>query len=347
VRTRVGQLIVGGFEGTELPESYRAALARGERAGAILFSRNLRALEQVVALNAAILAARPDALIAVDQEGGRVARLRPPFPALPPMRILGTIDDLALSERAGAALGKSLAALGFNLDFAPVMDVDTNPDNPVIGDRAFGRDPALVARHGVAFLRGLERFVHGCAKHFPGHGDTDLDSHFALPRVTRSRDSLAATELPPFAAAARAGVASMMSAHVVYDAFDAERPATLAPSIATDLLRGELAFEGALFSDDLLMAAVAKRDDPGGVAVEAVAAGCDALLVCRDEAIQEVVLEALAREAETNPIFRDRVEEASSRVEALAARRAMVDPDWAEVLAEATAIEALVEEARG
>ena len=344
--TRVGQLIVGGFEGPELSKSFRASLERGERAGAILFSRNVVDLDQVAALNASILAARPEASIAIDQEGGRVARLRAPFPSLPPMRVLGAIDDVALTERAGAALGEALAALGFNLDFAPVMDVDTNPNNPVIGDRAFGSDPALVARHGVAFIRGLERFVHGCAKHFPGHGDTDLDSHLALPRVSRARESLIATERVPFAAASRAGVASMMSAHVVYDAFD-DRPATLAPSIATDLLRRELAFEGVLFSDDLLMAAVAQRNDPGGVAIEAVAAGCDMLLVCRDEAIQEVVLEALAREEAASPAFRARIAEALGRAEGLRSRPAAVRADRARTISEAAAIERIVEAARG
>lgn len=276
-----------------------------------------------------------------------MARLRAPFPALPPMRAIGARDDLTLTEGIGAALGEALAALGFTLDFAPVMDVDTNPDNPVIGDRAFGRDPALVARHGVAFLRGLERHVHGCAKHFPGHGDTDLDSHVALPRVARPRERLAATELVPFVAAARAQVASMMSAHVVYDAFDPARPATLAPSIATDLLRGELGYDGVFFSDYLLMAAVAERNDPGGVAVEAVAAGCDMVLVCRDEDVQDVVLAALAREDEASPTFRARVAEALGRGARLTARRGRVRDDWPGVIEAAAAVARAIEVPRG
>jgi beta-N-acetylhexosaminidase len=318
--TDCGALIVGGFEGPELSPSYRRALQRGERAGAILFSRNIVDLEQVAALNAAIIAAAERPLVAVDQEGGRVARLKPPFVPLPPMRRLGRIDDVALTERAGAVLGAALAAHGFNLNFAPVVDVDSNPQNPVIGDRALGGDPALVGRHGAALVRGLERHLSGCAKHFPGHGDTALDSHHALPRVTASRAELFARELPPFREVIGAGVSSLMSAHVVYPALDPERPATLAPSIVGDLLRRELGFGGVLFSDDLLMAAVAARNDPGGVAIEAVAAGCDLLLVCRHEEIQEDVLEALVREHERSASFRVRVGEAIERGAALRRR---------------------------
>jgi beta-N-acetylhexosaminidase len=278
---------MGGFDGLELTASYSDALARGERCGAILFKRNVHELQQVARLNQAIVAACGAAggappLIAVDQEGGRVARLGPPFLRLPPMRRLAQRDDLDLTRRVAVELARQLAVLGFNLDFTPVMDVDSNPDNPIIGDRAFGSDPRSVMQHGVAFIRGLqENGVLACAKHYPGHGDTALDSHLELPYVDHDAERLHQVEIPPFRAASGAGVASMMSAHVVYRALEAEVPATFSRAICTALLRKEIGFEGVLFSDDLEMGAIAKHHSIEHAAVEAVWAGCDVLLICK------------------------------------------------------------------
>jgi beta-N-acetylhexosaminidase len=318
-----GQLLVGGFAGPELPASLARALRAGRRGGAILFRRNCASLEQTAELCAAIAhAAPPDLppLIGVDQEGGRVQRLPAPVLTLPPMRRLGEIDDPALTERAGACVGAELRALGFNMNFAPVLDVDSNPANPVIGDRSFSREPAMVSRHGLAFARGLQREgVLACGKHFPGHGDTDLDSHVALPVVDASCERLEQVELPPFEAACRAGVASLMSAHVVYRCFEPERPATLCSEICTSLLREQLGFEGVLLSDDLEMGAIADRYGIDQAAVLAVEAGCDALLICSDEAQQEQAHGALVRQAERDAEFRARCCQAAERV--LAMRR--------------------------
>lgn len=313
-----GQLVIGGFDGHSLPAGYRAELAAGRRGGAILFRRNVGDADQLAALNQAIAGASPadlPPLIGVDQEGGRVVRLDAPFLAVPPMRVLGQADDLALTARVGEQMGKELRAVGFNLDFSPVMDVDSNPDNPVIGDRAFGRDPRTVMRHGVALLRGLQGAgVLACAKHFPGHGDTALDSHLDLPTVAHAADRLARVEIPPFRAASGAGVAAMMSAHVVYPALDPDVPATLSRAICTSLLRTEIGFEGVLFSDDLEMGAVAKQRAIAETAIDAVWAGCDALLICKDEDRQALAHEALVRHAESDSFFADRCREAAARV---------------------------------
>ncbi|MBI4955877.1 MAG: beta-N-acetylhexosaminidase [Myxococcales bacterium] len=318
-----GQLIVGGFEGTELPESFRRALAAGQRGGAILFRRNLKDVSQVQALCRSIAAAAPKTLppfIGVDQEGGRVVRLPEPCLALPPMRVFGRIDDPAFTYRAAAVLGSELAALGFNLDFAPVLDVDSNPDNPIIGDRSFGSEVSVVTRHALSFIDGLQsQRVLACGKHYPGHGDTAQDSHVALPRVERELASLRATELLPFQAACGAGVASLMTAHVVYPALAPDVPATFSSAICTELLRGELGFQGVLFSDDLEMGAVTVRYGIEEAAVAAIAAGCDALLVCRDEALQVRAHTALLRRAESDPAFFERCREAAVR--SLLARR--------------------------
>lgn len=316
-----GQLLVGGFAGTTLPTSFAQALARGERAGAILFGRNVEGPAQVAALNEAIVKAAAEApLIGVDQEGGRVARLKAPFLRLPPMRALGEHDDVVLTEAAGRCLGRQLAAFGFSVDFAPVMDVDSNPDNPVIGDRSFGSSPTLVAAHGVAFARGLGASgVAGCAKHFPGHGDTATDSHHALPVVDRPQASLEEVELPPFRAAVDAGVPAIMSAHVVFPVWS-ERPATFTSDVLTTLLRTQWGYQGVVFTDDLEMAGAAAGGAGGEVAVAAVAAGCDQLLVCSDASLQDACLEALTKEHEASAAFRARVAEAVARSRALRAR---------------------------
>jgi beta-N-acetylhexosaminidase len=315
-----GHLIVGGFDGPSLSERYARALREGRRAGAILFRRNLPELDVAAELCQSIArVSRFPPFIGVDQEGGRVTRLPAPFLTLPPMRALTALGDVDLVRRAASAVAAELSALGFNLDFAPVLDVDSNPDNPIIGDRAFSRDPELVARYALAFAQGLaDEGVLACGKHFPGHGDTSVDSHVALPVLAHDRAQLDKVELIPFRAAARARMPTLMTAHVVCEGVDPGVPATLSTRISTDLLRRELGFEGVLFSDDLEMAAVAARYPIDHSAVEAIRAGCDVLLVCKDEDLQDQAHEALVREAERDASFRARCEEAAQR--ALAAR---------------------------
>ncbi len=310
-----GQLIVGGFVGTSLSPTFAAALARGHRGGAILFKRNLSAdLADVRALTAAIAAAAPAGLpplIAVDQEGGRVARFGAPLLQLPPMARIGALGDLGLAERLAERQGAELAALGFTMNFAPVLDVHSRAENPVIGDRAFGVEPARVADVGLAWARGLEKGgVLACGKHFPGHGDTTTDSHLELPRVEHARARLEEIELPPFRAAARAKIAALMTAHVVYPALDAAAPATLSPSIATGL-RGAIGFEGVLVSDDLEMKAIQLPVEDA--ATRAVSAGCDLLLVCESEPLQDRAHAALVARATKSPDFRARCREAAAR----------------------------------
>lgn len=311
-----GQLVIGGFEGTSLPGSFARALRERRRGGAILFKRNVGGgPAQVAALARSIraMAAGPT-FVGVDQEGGRVARLAAPLLVVPPMRVVASWGDTALAERIARGVGVELAALGFTIDFAPVLDVHTCPDNPVIGDRAFSEDPDTCARFGVAWSRGLQAAgLLACGKHFPGHGDTSKDSHVDLPTVTRGRDHLEKVELAPFRAAAVAGVAAMMTAHVVYSAIDPDLPATLSRRVCTDL-RDHIGFRGALVSDDLEMGALAARWSVEDAAVLAVAAGCDALLVCSREDAQERVVAALTREAEGSPAFRARCEQAAARV---------------------------------
>lgn len=295
-RRRAARLVFVGFEGTSPPADLRRRIARGEVGGVVLFRRNFEDGAQVRALVAQLHALAPNdapLTLALDEEGGRVQRLRDWWTAWPAMRSVGAADDLETTRAIGAALGRELADLRIDLDFAPVVDVDTNPASPVIGDRSFGATPERVARHASAFLSALQSAgVAACAKHFPGHGDADVDSHHALPTLRHDLSRLEAVELPPFRAAIAAGVASVMSAHVMLPALDPERPATLSKAVL-GLLREDLAFDGLVLSDDLDMKAVAELAPPRDLARQALAAGVDVLLACRDLAMQEQAIAAL------------------------------------------------------
>ncbi len=312
-----------GFEGQSVPPLLARLLRQGTVGGAVLFSRNVEGPRQVRELcreiRAAAGAGRPSPLIAIDQEGGRVRRLKDErFTQFPPARCYGSFCCRAetVAEAAGRAMAAELAAVGIDIDFAPVLDVDSNPRNPVIGDRSLSSDPAAAARLGIAFAAGmLSRGIIPVGKHFPGHGASDADSHKELPVVRGSRDTLMSRDILPFRRAIRAGIPALMTAHVLYPALDRRRPATLSRRILTDLLRRELRFRGVLFSDALEMKAISDRLGIGGAAVAAVRAGCDAVLVCRgDEALQEEAAEALGRACRDDAAFRAAVSAANRRV---------------------------------
>ena len=317
---RAGQLLIVGFEGTQAPPELLRRIAERRVGGVVLFTRNLGEPAEVAALTRSLHAATPPGdpplIVSIDQEGGRVQRIRAPYTVWPAMARVAAHADESLTDAIGEALGAEIAAVGFNVDYAPVLDVHTNPSNPVIGDRAFGADVAAATAHGLAFWRGLERAgVRGCGKHFPGHGDTATDSHLELPRVDHDEARLRAVELAPFAAAARAGVPMIMTAHVVYPAID-EQPATMSRRWLTDLLRGELGFRGVIVSDDLDMKAVADRFPVEDTVLRSLVAGVDCFLACRDPEIQRRAEAALVRAAADAPV-RARLAESAARVWAL------------------------------
>jgi beta-N-acetylhexosaminidase len=316
--TTAGQILIVGFEGTTAPEELLGRIAERRVGGVVLFARNLGSLDEIAALTRALAAAVPEGdpplVISLDQEGGRVQRIK--HTRWPPMARVGAADDPAVSEAVGRAMGLEVAALGFNLDYAPVLDVHSNPQNPIIGDRAFAADPEPAARHALAFWRGLESAgVRGCGKHFPGHGDTGTDSHLELPRVDRPLERLREVELAPFAAAARAGVPLFMTAHVLFPAVD-DKPATMSRRWLTEILRGELGFSGVVVSDDLDMKAVADHFPVEETVVNSLLAGCDCFLACRDAAVQKKSEESLERAAARDPAVRARLEESAARLRA-------------------------------
>jgi beta-N-acetylhexosaminidase len=315
-----------GIKGTASLPAELDLIRRGV-GGVILFARNVVDPAQVAELSRTLKAAAPGPLlICIDQEGGRVQRLRPPhWTAWPSLRRLGEIDEqggmaglsgTAVVEKVGRMIARELLACGVDLDFAPVVDVDTNPNNPVIGDRSFSRDPRRVARLGVAMAQGLEQTgVASCVKHFPGHGDTSQDSHLTLPRLAHDPNRLWQVELVPFVAAARANLASVMTAHVRFETFD-RLPATLSP-VSLRLLREDVGFRGCCISDDLEMRAISETWGVPDAAELAVDAGCDAVLVCHTLQHQHDSIDAIARGARSGPLSRERLQQADARVQAL------------------------------
>ena len=320
----IGQLLIGSLPAKTIPAEMRSLAREFQLGGVILFARNIEAPEQVAELSRDVqsLGSGAPLWVSVDQEGGRVARLRAPFTEWPPMAVLGRAGDAVLASRFAAALAAELRAVGITLDYAPVLDIHTNPKNPVIGDRALAEDAAAVGKLGAAIVRGLQdNGVAACGKHFPGHGDTSVDSHVALPVVEHPPDRIRRVECVPFREAIAANVAFIMTAHVLVPSLDEEKPATLSRRIVYDLLRDELGFEGVILSDDLEMKALAATYAVPDAAVEAVAAGCDAVLVCRhlvedrgrDVEAQAQVLEALIHAVEDGRIPYKRLEDALTR----------------------------------
>ena len=284
-------MLIIGFEGGSLNAQTRRLLDDPNVCGVILFRRNIESLDQVKSLCNEIHAHRPGLLVCIDQEGGSVRRLRDGFPDPGPMREIRSAKDAYI---AGSVMGRALRNLGINTNFAPVLDVDSNPNNPVIGSRSFSNDPIVVAERAIALHRGLtDEGVISCGKHFPGHGDTDVDSHLALPQLDITLTRLEALELSPFKAAVHAGFPMLMTAHILLPALDDTWPATLSPKIVDEILRKQLGYDGVVVSDDLEMAAVADRYSPTTMVEQGAAAGLDIFLMCHTLDKQWEAIEAL------------------------------------------------------
>jgi beta-N-acetylhexosaminidase len=311
-----------GFAGLTPSDGMRRWLERG-LGGAVLFARNVRDREQLRALTAALRAERPDLIVAIDEEGGDVTRLEAASgSSYPGNHALGVVDDVELTEQVAAALGSELAGVGINLDLAPVADVNTDPQNPVIGVRSFGADPELVSRHVAAFVPGMQRVgVASCAKHFPGHGATEQDSHHELPVASGSLEEA----LLPFRAAVATGVRAVMTAHIRVPELGAA-PATLNREILQGLLRDELRFPGLVITDALEMRAVSATVGVEEGAVLALAAGADALCLGHDlppDAVHRALLDAVR----TGRLDEGRLREAAERVSDTASWAARAAPD--------------------
>lgn len=279
-----GDMLIIGLPGPEFDEEARALMDEIAPLGVILFRRNITSTEQLRRLIGKLREGRPELLVAIDHEGGRVHRMSADFTHFPPSLVMARHGDAALLMEVARAHAAELRDVGFNLTFSPVLDVHTNPDNPIIGDRAFGTTPEEVIHYALPYTQGLvEGGILPCGKHFPGHGDTSLDSHLALPvlpAATHNLQRLRTLELKPFARAIAQGIPMLMTAHVVCEALDPTVPATLSPKVIDGCLRRDLGFDGYVVSDDLEMKAVADNFQVGRSAVMSIQAGCDGCLVC-------------------------------------------------------------------
>lgn len=311
-----------GFTGTTAPDWLLRRLGEG-LASVGLFGRNIASPEQLASLTAQLRGERDDVLVAIDEEGGDVTRLEVRTgSSFPGNHALGAVDDVSLTRDVAFELGRRLAACGVNLNWAPSADVNSNPGNPVIGVRSFGADTDLVARHTAAYVTGLQAAgVAACTKHFPGHGDTAVDSHHALPRIDAELPVLEGRELAPFRAAIAAGTRAVMSAHILVPALDPDRPATLSRRTLTGLLREELGYEGLIVTDGMEMQAIAATYGIERGSVLAIAAGADAICVgggLADDDTVRRLRDALVSAVRTGELPEERLADAANRVRELA-----------------------------
>jgi beta-N-acetylhexosaminidase len=333
---KIGQTIMIGFDGVSVDDGLRRMIRDDHLGGVILFARNIQSPQQVAALTnelqtLALESGHPGLFIAIDQEGSLVARLTEDkgFTEFPAGMALSATGDPENAYRVAVAMAHEMRAVGINVDFAPVLDVNNNPLNPVIGLRAFGDTPAIVSEYGLAFLRGLqENGVLAFGKHFPGHGDTSVDSHLALPLVLHDRARLDAIELAPFRDAIAAGVAGIMTAHVTFPAIDPTgQPATLSRPTLTGLLRTELGFDGLIVTDSLEMGALATEGFPPPVGASlSLAAGADILLFNRDHAMHQAVFDYLRAALQEGEISLEQLDAAVLRILQAKARFDILNP---------------------
>lgn len=318
---KIGQLLFIGIRGPTLFQDEAEFIVKNNIGGVILFARNIESPEQVHALCTHLQSLRHKSrdklplFIGVDQEGGRVARLKAPFTQWPPVAYLGKLDSTSVAFKFAFNMGTELRAVGINLDFAPCVDVFTNPKNTVIGDRAVGGDPEQVAKITSALVRGyIKSGIIPCAKHFPGHGNTLADSHHEMPVENSDLERLRNVEMLPFKKVFRARLDMVMTSHIKFPAVDPEWPVTLSEKFIRDILRGELRFRNLVVTDDLGMKALASNFSTGEIAVRALKAGCDLLLYCNEFDHPAIALEALDKAVKDHVLTAKQIDESYNRV---------------------------------
>ncbi len=316
-RHKVGQLFMVGFEGTSPSKEIKKLIQDYHIGGVILFSRNIESPEQLAKLTESLQALSPDAplLIGIDQEGGRISRLPKPFTQFPAARTIGRCDAVPLTYRNAEAMSRELLAVGINMNFAPVLDINTNPRNPIIGDRAFGENPTIVSKHGLATIASmLDQRMIPCGKHFPGHGDTDKDSHETLPVVSLATSRMTDRELRPFLHAIENRLPCIMTAHICCHAFDQDLPASLSKNIITTLLRETMQYDGVIVTDDLEMKGITEKYSVPDAALKAFSAASDLLLICHSYSLQVEAIEAIESALENKKITEARLNQSLGRI---------------------------------
>lgn len=316
---KIGQLVIVGLDGLTMNDEALQMIQKYKVGGFILFKDNIQDAEQTQTLLNQLKDANksnPVPLwLSVDQEGGRVSRLSSEFAATPAAGDIGATNDLSYTRNIGQAIGMTLQALGFNMDFAPVLDINSNPKNPVIGDRSFGSTPAAVIKHGIETMQGLNsEGVAAVVKHFPGHGDTSVDSHYDLPLVNKSIEELQQFELLPFIEAIDQDVDAIMIAHLLMKQIDDKKPASISASVINGLLRDQLGYGGVVITDDMTMGALLKNNSIGDAAVQSILAGTDIVLVSHQTDLRLEVLDSLKAAVDNNAITEQRLDESLYRL---------------------------------
>jgi len=323
LRDQIGQLFMVGVNGTELSQERISWLREYRPGGVILFSRNLVDPSQIATLTNSLQehTSCGSLFIAIDQEGGCVSRLPSGFTLFPSAARIGACGSATLTYQAATITATELRAVGINMNMAPVLDIHTNPSNPIIGDRAFGTTVDQVCEMGMATIAGFQdhRMI-ACGKHFPGHGETMSDSHQELPTVDLPENRLKQVECQPFHQAIRHGLAAIMTAHVLYPALDQTMPATLSSRILTTLLRQEMGFTGPIISDDLEMNAMTNHWTIGDAAIQSLQAGADLLLICHQQDRQTEAMEAVQKAVEQGFLSKDRMASSLARLSHLKKR---------------------------
>lgn len=314
---KIGQLFIVGFEGDIINDEIIDLVKNQEVGGLIYFSRNVVDSNQIITLNNEIKAIKKDIplFISVDEEGGVVSRVPDEFLKLPSSGYIGKFDDENLSYNIGSIISKELKSLGFNMDFAPVLDIDSNPNNTVIGERAFGNNADIVSKLGIKTMEGLrDGGIIPVVKHFPGHGDTDIDSHYGLPIVTKTLEELNNLEFIPFKNAIENGADVVMVSSIILSSIDSEYPATMSKKVTTDILRNKLNFDGVIATDDMTMGAIMDNYNLTDAVIMAINAGNDLILVCHgyDDIIKSI--SAVKDAVSSNIISKERIDESVYRI---------------------------------
>jgi beta-N-acetylhexosaminidase len=316
---KVGQMILAGIDGTTINQASKKMIAEQYVGGIIMYKNNFSDLSGSVQLVNALKKANMNnpvpLFISVDQEGGKVSRLPKDFVAIPDNATVGRSDDAGLAKEMGSLLAEELRIMGFNVDFAPVLDVNSNPNNPVIGNRSFGNNAQLVTKMGITEMNGIrDGGIVAVVKHFPGHGDTSVDSHLALPVVRKTTKQLEAMEWIPFRAAIDAKADAVMVAHILFPLIDDKAPASFSKVIIGEQLRGTLGYDGVVITDDMTMGAIAKNYGIEDAALLSVKAGSDILLVAHGYDTEKKVYDKLLNSVKSGQIKESRIDESVRRI---------------------------------
>lgn len=309
---KIGQMVIAGFDGYEVNDNVRSLVRNFHIGGFILYSRNVQSTGQLLALinwlKITNSSNKAPIFVSVDEEGGRVSRMPAEFVNIPAMGSIGRVNDSSLAYRVGKVTAEMIRSFGFNMDFAPVLDINSNPNNPVIGDRSFGSTPEIVSRLGVQAMLGIrDGGAIPVVKHFPGHGDTAVDSHTALPAVIYDLNRLESFEFVPFKAAINNGADAVMVGHILLTQVDPANPSSMSKTVITDILRNQLGFQGIVITDDMTMGAITKNYDLAEAAVKSVNAGSDIILLSGGYNNEVKVLNALRNAAANGSIPMSRI----------------------------------------